>query len=248
MRKRKGSPTTELTTFGQRVRQERLRHRLTQEELGRRCGLRQPQVALIEAGEVRPTLALLTQLSRGLLLPIQFFLTGTTQPGAALPDLAIELESLGIADLLVGESRVPGAFRHPEEVVAWAVAGRSPDPRILEAVPAVLAWNAWREPLLRAFGRVIDPKVERRLAWLADVVLTLHRLEPLPGSVRDIRSLEQYVEGTPRPQDEDVLGGAGDEKALPPVYRRWRVSCGIRFAAFRERIEALHRLRPSTDG
>ena len=83
-------------------------------------------------------------------------MTGTLRPGNELNALAPELHVLGVVDLLFARGAVPGAFRAPEATVALALSGNSPDPRIVEAIPAVLAWNPWNAYLLDAYGRSYD--------------------------------------------------------------------------------------------
>ena len=48
----------------QRVIAYRVEHRLTQTELARMLGMRQPHVARLEAGEHEPSLAMLSRLAR----------------------------------------------------------------------------------------------------------------------------------------------------------------------------------------
>src|SRR5437870_1944371 len=130
-----------VTGLANRLRQVRLRLGLTQGELAARCGSTQSDLSRLEAGKRSPSLAEAVALARVLDLPLQWFLTGQVRCGTELGDLAAELRSLGAVDLLVPETRVPGAFRPPEEILAYVIRGERPDPRVTEALPAVLAWN-----------------------------------------------------------------------------------------------------------
>ena len=110
-------------------------------------------------------------------------LTGRWSPEKKLKDLATELRSLGLVDLRVEDATTPLAFRRPEETVAGAVAGKEPEARIIEGIPAVLAWNRWHPELLRAFAREAGRGVSRRLAWLADIALAIDRAGGFPGGI-----------------------------------------------------------------
>src|SRR4051812_41280173 len=115
------------------VRRERERLGWTQRGLAERSGLSQSDLSRIEAGTRTLSLDEAERLAGLFDVPLQFFLTGDARPGTRLADLAVELRALGVVDLLVPEARVPGAFRPPEEVVALAVSGERPDPRVVEA-------------------------------------------------------------------------------------------------------------------
>jgi hypothetical protein len=185
----------------------------------------------------------LATLARELGVPIQWLLTGTHRPGPELRDVAVELRHLGVVDLFVPDARVPGAFRPPEQLVARILSGRSPDPRLVEAVPAVLAWNAWDGRLLEAYALTYDARAAHRIAWLAEVTLTLHRSRPFPGGVAEPLVLQRYVESTPRPEEPDDLGRPALAEPVPPVSRRWNVTYAATLSTFEERARQLNSLR-----
>src|SRR5260370_37246738 len=151
------------------------RHGISQAELAARSGLTQTHSSYFERGEREPTLAQLLRLAKALDAPLQRFLTGGDRPGATLHDLALELRHLGMVDLRVDQPIVPGAFRPMEEVVSAAIAGLAPDPRVVEGIPAILAWNRWSSRLLKAYGQAAGRGVGRRLAWLADIGLAVDK-------------------------------------------------------------------------
>ncbi len=221
------------------------RHRgLTQQQLAGRSGLYQAAVSRIEKGLHWPTLAQLAQLARVLEVPIQWFINGQEVPGAGLPEIAIELQHAGVVDLLVPDAVVPGAFRPVEQVLAFAVSGDSPEPRVVEAIPALLAWNWWYVPLLQAYSTFPDPRAAHRLGWLADVALTIHRNQGFPGGCHEQRRLELFVEwATPRAEDDGLGHPADDGKKLPPVSKRWKVTYAAGLHTFKERAEQLRALR-----
>jgi hypothetical protein len=159
-----------------------------------------------------------------------------------LKDIAIELRNMGIADLWVEGAEIPGAFRRPEEVIALAVRGEEPDPRILSAMPAVLAWNKWDHILLIGFGRKSRPprRVLHRLAWLADVALAIDRRRGFPGRCRrgPLIDLVRLV-GPPKGEGWDSLGRPMIDEPRSPVWRRWKIRYDATLSEFEERAEAL---------
>ena len=62
-------------------------------------------------------------MARSLDVSLEKLIGGSDRPGDRLSDIAIELRHLGLIDLWVRDSVVPGAFRRPEEVIAQAVSG-----------------------------------------------------------------------------------------------------------------------------
>ena len=227
-----------------RLARARKRVGLTQRELAKRCGVSQPQLATIELGKRWPTLPQLSRIARVLGVPLQWFLTGRCRPGLEFRDIAIQLQHLGVVDLLLlDDVPIPGAFRPPEEVVAWSVTGDAPDPRIVEAIPAVLAWNRWNDRLLAAYGRAHDRRSAHRLAWLTDVALTIQRTQGFPGGFVDPLRLSKFKGRIKPPAEPDSLGrvALGDE--LPPVSRRWNITYSAGVSAFYRRAEHLHSLR-----
>src|SRR5262249_44436559 len=154
---------------------------LTQAALAERCQLQRQQLTYFERGTRIPSLEQLLRIAQALDLPLQWFLSGSDRPGGGVRALAIELRNLGLIDLWVNKPLVPGAFRRPEEVVALAVADEEPEARIVEGIPAILAWNRWKGILLRAFARVTGARTVYRLAWLAEIVLALERRGGFPG-------------------------------------------------------------------
>jgi hypothetical protein len=187
----------------------------------------------------------LLRLARALDRPLQWFLTGTDRPGTALQDLAIELRRLGAVDLSVGDSRVPGAFRPAEEVVALVLSGASPEPRVVEAIPAVLAWNRWNPALLRAYARSAGRKTLYRLAWLADITLALDRRHGFPGGCPGKESLTRFLQRIKPPAAKgwDDLGHPLSEPPASPLWKRWRINYAVDLDGFRSRAEQLAELR-----
>lgn len=229
--------------LGQHLRSARSRWGLSQDELAVRCGLTQAHISYFERGERQPTLAQLARLAEVLQVSLQWFLSGDNYPGTDWRDLAVELHSLGIVDLWIEKPLVPGAFRPPEQLVALAVSGEQPEPRVVEAIPAVLAWNVWNVRLLEAYGQSYDVRAASRLAWLADVVCTLQAAEGFPGGCKDPLRLAEYVRSVSPSATADSLGYPVSDGRLPPVSRRWNITYAADLATFRRRAEHLHSLR-----
>jgi transcriptional regulator with XRE-family HTH domain len=241
----KRSPTlAELKNLGRWLLKARTRQGLTQKELAVRAGVSQPRISDIEKGEVLPTLPQLIRLAKALVVPVQWFLSGCVVPGREMPDFALQLQWLGVVDLLVPDAVVPGAFVPTEQVLALAVAGNEPNPRIIEAIPAVLAWNRWSPSLLRAYSRPRTSRTSIRLAWLADVALTIHRTRAtgFPGGCPQRKNLESFIGPLSKAKlklTNDDLGRPGKESALPPVSKRWMISYDAPLSAFDERAKHL---------
>jgi transcriptional regulator with XRE-family HTH domain len=235
----------ELSNLGRWLLAARRLQGFTQKELASKSGVAQARISRIEQGVMLPTLPQLLRLARALAVPLQWFLNGAPAPGAEIPEIALELQRLGVVDLLVPNAVVPGAFRPTEQVIALAVSGNQPEPRIIEAIPAVLAWNRWSPSLLRAYSRRGDRRTGIRLAWLADVALTIHRVHGFRGGCPQRQELELFVEwwSAMVPSREDDLGrpAAGDD--LPPVWKRWKIKYDAPLSAFVERARHLQSLR-----
>jgi transcriptional regulator with XRE-family HTH domain len=231
--------------LAQILRRERKRVGMTQGQLAARCGLYQSEISRLENGKRPPTLPEAVRLAEIFGVPLQAFLTGEVRPGTRLNELAIELRSLGVLDLIVPDVRIPGAFRPSEEVVAHAVGTNRPDPRVVEAIPAVLAANRWRAGLLDAFARLAHPRAVTRLAWLADVTLTIDRNEGFPGGLVSGDDLTDFLNGVDRPEEADDLGHPGDDSAVHRVWKYWRIGYAADLGAFRDRALHLRMLRGS---
>ena len=121
--------------FGENLAAARALRGLSQKELASLCGLSQVQISYFEGGKRWPTLPQLAKLAEVLEIPFEEFLTSRDRSEIDLREIALELRSLGIVDLRIGNARVPGAFHAPEQVISLALAGDEPEPRIVEAIP-----------------------------------------------------------------------------------------------------------------
>lgn len=234
---------TGIRKLGQNLAAVRALRGLSQQELASLCRLSQVQISYLETGKRWPTLPQLTKLVEVLEIPFEGLLADRDRSDIDLEDIALELRNLGIVDLRVSNARVPGAFHPAEQVLSLALAGDEPEPRIVEAIPAVLAWNVWNPYLLRAYGLTYDRRVSARLAWLADVALTIDKGEGFPGGIVDKRKLSRFVKWVKRPQLPDSLGRPAGDSPLPPVWKRWNITYTGDLASFRQRGNYLHGLK-----
>lgn len=216
---------------------------LTQRQLAERSGLHQSVLSRIESGQREATLHEVVCLAQVLHFPLEWFITGEERPGATLPDIAAELWHLGIVDLIVPQARVPGSYRSAEEVLTLAVGTVRPEPRVIEALPAVLAWNRWRPGVLEAFARATNPKVLARLGWLADIAFFLERTSGFPGGLRAVDELTEFLSRVDRPHEPDDLGQPGGAVPDHRAWKYWRITYAVELSAFRERAEQLWSLR-----
>ena len=237
MRPRSAGPS-ELGDLGSHLSRARLEQGLSQAELAARCELSQTQISYFELGRRRPTLDQLVRIAKALDYSIDGLIVGANRPGNELRHMAVELRFLGMADLWVKDAVVPGAFRRAEELIALAVGGEGPDPRIVEAIPAVLAWNEIDPILLRAFGLAARPRTTRRLAWLADIALAIDRRGGFPGGCRK-RRLERFARIIPAaaagPDAWDSLGRPMAKRPASPIWKRWRINYDADLDQFEQR-------------
>jgi transcriptional regulator with XRE-family HTH domain len=224
------------------IRRER---RLTQIRLASRCGLTRQEISYFETGSRAPSLEQLLRIASALDLPLQRFLSGHDRPGSDVRAIALELRALGLVDIHVEDPLVPGAFRRPEEIVALAIAGEEPETRIVEGIPAILAWNHWSGPLLRAFAAITKPKTIHRLAWLADIVLALDKAGGFPGGCSAKEDLAAFLKGVKQPPTDrwDDLGAPASQPPTSTIYKRWRINYAADLGVFRQRAEKLVELR-----
>jgi hypothetical protein len=168
-------------------------------------------------------------------VPLESLATGRWKPGTDLRGIAFELFHLGIQDLEVSAPRVPGAFRPGEQIVAAAVKGDRPEPRLVEALPLVLARRKLNVPLTLAFGDAYDTRVRTRLAWLSDITLTLGQLSTFPAEIKHESQLREFVQAGVRPSAPDSLGHPGG-KNPSPVWKRWNVTYAGDLSTFLRRV------------
>jgi transcriptional regulator with XRE-family HTH domain len=236
---------SEIEKLGENLAKARAQQGLSQAAVAARSQLDQARISYFEQGKRVPTLDQLLRLAQALDRPLQWFLTGTDRPGTALKDIIIELRRLGMVDLLVADSRVPGASRPPEEAVSLSLAGASPEPRVVEAIPAVLAWNQWNPALLKAYARSAGRRTLYRLAWLADITLLLDRVHGFPGGCPGNESLTRFLRRVKRPTTKgwDDLGHPLFEPPTLLIWKRWRINYAMNLDEFRSRAEQLAAMR-----
>jgi transcriptional regulator with XRE-family HTH domain len=232
----------DLQRVGQNLAAARKERGLSQQELAALSGLKQAQLSFFEGGRRWPAIPQLAKLAQILEVSLETLLVGD-RLAIGVRDIAFELRNLGIVDLKIGAAPVPASFRPTEQVISLALAGDEPEPRIVEALPAVLAWNAWDLHLLRAYGRISDQRVPSRLAWLADITLTIERTRGFPGGVLQSRQLSELLRSAKPSRKPDSLGRSTGKANLPPIWKRWNITYADNLERFRERAQHLHSLR-----
>jgi transcriptional regulator with XRE-family HTH domain len=208
--------------IGANIRAARRAAGLTQAELGLRAGVSRVQIVRFEAGSSAPGLDEGVRIAAALKCPLDRLIRATA-PASALQEIAIQLYHLGARDLVVADPQVPGSFRHPEEVLVLALSGDRPEPRVVEAMPFVLANGLFRASLVAAFSLLHDRRARTRVAWLADVALALGRLSTAPLTVLSELLLRSLARRAAQETAPDSLGhpAAG---TVPPIWRRWNIT------------------------
>ncbi len=233
--------------LGRKVHNARTRRGLTQHALAQRTQINRTSIAKIESGLLSVGYAEILRLAAALNVPLQSFISGKVQPPTDLPGIAVELYALGVRDLVVSETVVPGAFRHPEEVAVLAVRGERPEVRVLEAMPFVLARRRWRVGLLRAFAAVHDRQALPRLAWLAEIALVLGNHSGFQIAGEAVVSLGRLIRMAKKPPTPDDLGHPGTGPRSP-VWKRWNIAYGGGLDGFRARATELAARMPTEEG
>ncbi len=237
---------TALSQLGRNVRAARMTLGLTQSGLAEAIGVSRYSLLRLEAGEYMPAWDEAVRLAGKLKVPLEWLTTGRIHPSVVgLESIAFELHRLGIRDLAVDATRPPGAFRRTEEILTEAIAGDRPEPRVIEAIPFVLARTSFDRHLVLAMYSN-DPSRRgfrlRRLGWLADIALTLSGRDGFPPVERP-QDLEAYstivleVEKWAGLRPDSL--GHPDEANLPPIWRRWNVSYAGRMPDFLRRATEL---------
>jgi transcriptional regulator with XRE-family HTH domain len=209
--------------LGAHLRKARLAARLSQAALARAAKLPRLRVVRAEAGRYILDLGEATRVATVLKVPLLRLTSGRWRPGNDLRWLALELHHLGIRDLDVANAQVPGAFRSREHVAAAALQGDQPEPRIVEAMPSILARRKLNVPLTLAFADLFDARIRTRLAWLSDITLTFSRLSTFPIEVRSEAQLVEFTQAAPRPTTPDSLGHPHQGKS-PRLWEKWKIT------------------------
>jgi len=225
--------TFDAIRFGASVNTARTRLGLSQQALAQRLNSTRFRVLRLESGQYLPRLDEAIRLAEALRVPLQWLLDGRWAPSTVgTESILYEIYQMGVRDFDVAGASVPGAFRHGEEVLALAVRGDKPEPRIVESIPYILAQRRFRPALLFAFGRLYDLRVRHRIGWLADLTLSLSGTAGFPP-VKWPKQLETIGKGLPALKSDSL--GHPDESKLPPVWRRWNITYAGRPSDFLRR-------------
>jgi transcriptional regulator with XRE-family HTH domain len=231
------SPSPEI--IGKCLESARKSAGLTQLALANATKINRVQIVRMEAGLTVPRLDEAVRIAEVLKTPLSWFTSTWTFPRPDLRGIAIELHSLGIRDLAVANPEVPGSFRHREEVLALAVSGDQPEPRVIEAIPFLLARHKFRASLVAAFARYHDRRVRGRIAWLSSITLALSRLGSLPFPIESEIHLSALIRRGAKSREPDSLGHPGEGR-LPPIWRRWNITYAGTMQDFLRRSIEVH--------
>jgi transcriptional regulator with XRE-family HTH domain len=232
----------ETSSFGENLRNARRGAQLTQATLARAAKVSRLTVVRAEQGLLIPRFDEVVRLAEVLKVPLVYFLTARFSPSTDLRGIAFELYHLGVRDLVVSAPSNPGGFRRVEQTLVLALKGDSPEPRVVEAFPLILAGTEPEAGLTSAFADVHDPRVKTRLAWLADVTLTLKQLGSFPLEIRSERHLSQLKQAGVK-SEPDAVGQWG-EGPFSPVWQRWNIRYAGTVADFLKRTQQLVALMP----
>jgi len=225
---------SEAYLWGSHLKKARQASGLSQAGLARTAKVARLRIVRAESGLYVLNLDEIIRVARVLKVSLQRLTTGRWRPGSDLQGLAVEIYQLGIRDLEVAGAHVPGAFRLPEQVLAAALKGDQPEPRVVEAIPSVLARRRFQVPLTEAFADYYDPRVRTRLAWLSDITLTLSQLNDFPIEVKSEKQLRDFVRAGAKATSPDSLGHP-TEGEPPRLWKRWNITYAARLAEFRLR-------------
>jgi transcriptional regulator with XRE-family HTH domain len=193
------------------------------------------QVVRAEQGRYILDLDEAVRIAEVLKTPLERFTTGHWRPGSDLRGIALELFHLGIRDLEVSAPHVPGAFRSGEQVLAAALKGDQPEPRVVEAIPLILALRKLNVPLTVAFADSYDSRIRTRLAWLSDITLTLSQLSTFPTEVKWEAQLKEFLRaGMKRPEPDSL--GHPREGVLPRLWAKWNITYAGDLKDFERRV------------
>jgi DNA-binding XRE family transcriptional regulator len=216
------NPSPEV--IGQCIASARRWAGLTQAALAKSVKINRVQIVRMEAGLTVPRLDEAVRLAEVLKVPLGWFASTGMYPRQDLRGIAIELHHLGIRDLEVFSPEVPGSFRHKEEILAIAVSGDRPEPRVIEAIPFLLAryhFDAW---LVAAISKSYhDRRARGRIAWLSEITLALSRLGRSPLAIQTEASLSALIKRGVKAPEPDSLGHPATER-LPPIWGRWNIT------------------------
>jgi transcriptional regulator with XRE-family HTH domain len=226
--------------FGANLKKERERAEMTQAALSKAARVNRLRIVRSEKGLYDLRFDEVMRLAEALKVPVQRFISGQLRPSNDLSGIAVELFDLGIRDYVVAGAIVPGAFRHPEEVVTLALMGDCPDSRLIDAMPFVLATRRLTATLLISFALVHDERVMARLGWLSDLTTTLSRAGRFPVPVRNAMGLSSLIhQARPAPTPDDLGHPAVGAKSRPLLWRRWNITYGGTMDGFTARATEL---------
>ena len=228
-----------MSDFADNFRKARISSGYNLTELARLSGMSRSVLSRIESGTAMPRFDDAVRLAQAMHVPLEMLANGRWRPNGDLRSLAMELHHLGIRDMIFAGAPTPGALRRTEEVLVLALQGERPDPRIVEAIPFVLATVRFSPMRLAAFSKGMTPKLSGRLAWLCEIALILAETNTFSGGLADERQLAATIRRGVKSPEPDSLGHPRARDDAPPAWKRWNITYAGNLKDFRERTAQL---------
>ncbi len=232
--------TNTASVFGAYLRKTRLEAGISQLSLASAAGIPRLRIVRAEQGQFILHLDEALRVAQVLKAPLQRLITGDLRASTDLKGIAFELYRLGIRDLRISGAQVPGAFRRPEQIIALALKGNQPEPRVVAAIPSVLARRKLNVPLTLAFANTYDPRVGTRLAWLSGITQALSKRSTFPIQVKSQAQLARFVRAGRPATEPDSLGHPG-EGPWPRLWTRWKITYAAGLSTFLDRTLEVQR-------
>ncbi len=209
--------------FGERLRRHRKLAGWNQEALARSLSVDRSLISRWESGSREPGLWEVVRAARALGVTVSALVVGSEGLVGGGEVVWREIAARGAPFLAAGGTPL-WALRPVQDSVADALL--HPEPRVIDHLPGLLLIEDF--PPRALWGLCADWGVERRLGWIADVALGLTREGGIARRAPRTRALLDLVALCARPNPDeapDSLGfPASEPGALPPVFKRWRIS------------------------
>lgn len=238
--------------IGQWLKHARKQAGLTLGNLSRRTGVSTSSLARFESGRAEPAFGDVCVIAQQLGWPILYFATGHQRTGDDPRAVAAHLRFFGLRDIRLAEPVLLGEVRAFEQLLADIVS-RPIDPRVLEALPALLLRNRFEPSQLISAAQSLGSL--RRVGWLANVAAHISTGLPLgaaqPDTQRRLSTLEQTASEKLRERKPATIDYVSARlstsaaargrlwKTSPPLTRRWRIACDIQLREFAKRAESI---------
>ena len=239
--------TKKWRPIGLRLKQARNDAGLTLSELANLTGISVASLSRFESDRAAPGFGDICVIAQQLGWPLLHFATGRKRKGNDTSALATELHYWGLRDLQIAERILLGEVRIFEELFADTLA-RVIDPRVLEALPALLLRNPFETQELAVQSTAYASI--RRVGWLSEVAEEIAQKLPRdsfhPEAGRRLHVIQSAAWEQPPPTEPDYIGPLTSQEFRdrvwndsPPIARRWYIACDIPLDQFLTRAESV---------